>query len=481
MANYPSNDPSNASLMIQVNNVSTTLNGGLTAGATSATLTSSNSFPAAGFITVETEAIEYTGNNTASSVLSGLTRGADGTTANSHADGTAVYHNVVAAHHNRTKDEVIAIGSDLRDGFFSGTSSFASTSTLISERVSYKNRYANGEFKFDQRREAVTAYTVNASSIRCLDLTLGEAPPASGSFTVQKTTSTVPTGFGQALLVTVATPDTSLASTDDYDLRMPIEGNDVRDFLMGNSNAKVFTVSFWVRSSITGTFGFGIVNSAFNRSYVAQYSISAADTWEFKSVPIQGDTTGTWLTTTGVGIRIEFDMGSGSDVEATAGTWHPSHKIRGSGNSALISNTGATWHITGVQVERGPAATGFEYLPEAAALSRIQRYIEKSYVIGTEQGATTSTGQVSVVAADLGTTTCTTSEISFKTKKRSTPTVSLWDNSGTSSQWLWYATDGAATSRASTATDISVNGFTVTQVVATGFYTRGHFLATAEL
>jgi hypothetical protein len=117
MANYPTNDPSNSSLMVQVNNLSGTLNATITSAATSLTLQNSSAFPVAGFVTIESEAIEYSGNATATGILSGLTRGADSTTAAQHDGGLTVYANIVAAHHNRLKDEIIAIGSDLRNCF----------------------------------------------------------------------------------------------------------------------------------------------------------------------------------------------------------------------------------------------------------------------------------------------------------------------------------------------------------------------------
>ncbi len=138
-ANYPTNNPTNGSLLIAANNVSSTLNGGLSAIATSATLASTTHFPSAGGITIESEAIIYTANDTATAVLSGISRGVDSTTAAIHADGTAVYMNWQARHHNQSKDEIIAIGTDLKSAYGRVYGATSMDTALNELGTTYKN------------------------------------------------------------------------------------------------------------------------------------------------------------------------------------------------------------------------------------------------------------------------------------------------------------------------------------------------------
>ncbi len=150
---FPTTIGSDGSLYILTNSVATTLNGGVTSIATSLTLTSSNAFPPTGFITIETEAISYTANNTATSVISGATRGAGSTTAAIHADGTAVYHNYVSQHHNGLKDEIIGIETNLSDRLGATTTGIVSqvsnttTATLIDIRNNQDTTTAHIQLK----------------------------------------------------------------------------------------------------------------------------------------------------------------------------------------------------------------------------------------------------------------------------------------------------------------------------------------------
>lgn len=345
----------------------------------------------------------------------------------------------------------------------------------------FRNRYSNGEFRFDQRNEG-GGYTVNASSIRTLDMVFAEAPPAQGVFTVQRSGVT-PADFLTCLRVDVTTADASVTAAENYDVRFCAEGNDVRDFFMGTAGAKTFTVSFWVRSSVTGTFGFRVGNSAFNRSYVGQYTINVANTYEKKTVTIPGDVTGTWETGTAAGIRFQFDMGSGSDLEGTANAWQAGNFLRTSTNVRLISTVSASWFITGFQLELGSQATAFEYLPENVALARIQRYIEKSYPQGTALGASATTDHVRLIGAKIGVNNVTLSHIPFKVTKRSSPSISVnVPGGGVSGSWTWITSAGAGTNRTTPVDVAGRSGFTLNQGInETEFIAQGHWLATAEV
>jgi hypothetical protein len=186
--------------------------------------------------------------------------------------------------------------------------------------------------------------------------------------------STAPTGFTNSMLFTVTTADLSIAAADFYLFTQTIEGNNVADLGFGTASAKTVTVSFWVRSSVTGTFAFSLRQGSGDRSYVAEYTVSSADTWEQKTITIAGDTSGTWSTDTGPGMICTWDLGSGSDRNATANTWSAGNYFRTSSCVDLIATNGATLYITGVQLEVGSVATPFERRPFGTEFILCQRY-----------------------------------------------------------------------------------------------------------
>jgi hypothetical protein len=186
--------------------------------------------------------------------------------------------------------------------------------------------------------------------------------------------STVPAGFNKSLLYTTGTGATPSA-TDRNTIVHIIEGNNVSDLGWGAAGAQTVTLSFWVRSSLTGTFGGALANGSVNRSYPFTYTISSANTWEQKSITIAGDTSGTWLKDNGAGIYVWFDMGCGSTYLATAGAWATGDYRGATGDTKLISTTGATFYITGVQLEKGATATSFDYRPYGTELALCQRYL----------------------------------------------------------------------------------------------------------
>jgi hypothetical protein len=192
-----------------------------------------------------------------------------------------------------------------------------------------------------------------------------------------------PTGFVNSWLIT-SLAATTATSAQAYGVRQTIEGNNIADLGWGSASAKAVTISFWVRSSITGTYALAFFNrDSPNRSYVANYTIDSANTFEYKTITIPGDTSGTWLTNNGQGIQVWWDLGSGSNFNETAGNWVGSLKVRTSGSSNWIGTSGATFYITGVQLEVGTQATSFEYRQYGTELSLCQRYYAKLQNDGT--------------------------------------------------------------------------------------------------
>jgi hypothetical protein len=233
----------------------------------------------------------------------------------------------------------------------------------------FRNRIINGDMRIDQRNAgaavtATTAFPVDRFVIN---------NATDGAYSAQQDTS-APAGFTNSVKITTTTADATLATTQRMIIRQMIEGTNSADLGWGTANAKTVTLSFWVRSSLTGTFGGAINNEDNTRSYPFTYSISVADTWEYKTVTIPGDTSGTWLTTTSTGIRVVWSLGCGPDRSGTAGAWNSNNNNTATGAVAPISTLNATWYVTGVQLEVGSVATPFERRPYGTELALCQRY-----------------------------------------------------------------------------------------------------------
>jgi hypothetical protein len=200
------------------------------------------------------------------------------------------------------------------------------------------------------------------------------ATNVTAKFSAQQST-TAPVGFTNSLLVTSLSAY-SIGAGELCAIRHRIEGYNVADLGWGTANAKTITISFWVRSSLTGTFGGSLMNATTNRSYPFTYTISVADTFEYKTVTIAGDTSGTWNKTNDTGISVLFGLGVGSSLAGTAGAWAASEFYGATGATSVVGTNGATFYITGVQLEVGTQATSFEYRQYGTELQLCQRYCQ---------------------------------------------------------------------------------------------------------
>ena len=241
-----------------------------------------------------------------------------------------------------------------------------------------KNRLINADMRIDQRNNgaSVSLPVGTATELYPIDrwaIFKGTA----GGFTGQRSTL-APAGFTNSIQFTVTNAVTP-ASTDFFGVRQNIEGLNVDDLGWGTANAQTVTLSFWIRCSVTGTFNWSLMNSAETRGYVASFTVNSANTWEYKRLTIPGDTSGTWLTNNGVGVRVYLDLGTGSTYSTTAGSWQTFNFAYGlTGGTKFIANAGATMNITGVQLEIGTSATPFERRMYNQELANCQRYYYKT-------------------------------------------------------------------------------------------------------
>jgi hypothetical protein len=247
----------------------------------------------------------------------------------------------------------------------------------------FKNRLINSAMVIDQRNAGASgtasAYTVDRWYYNASQASKGTWQQNAGAVTP-------PAGYKNYLGFTSSSAY-SVLTGDYFGLYQSIEGFNVADLGWGAAGASTVTLSFWVRSSLTGTFGGVIANSGFSRSYPFTYSISAANTWEQKSVTIAGDTSGTWLTTNGIGITVNFGLGVGTTYSGTAGAWASANYSSATGATSVVGTNGATFYITGVQLEKGSTATSFDYRPYGTELALCQRYFYKTN-IDNQQNAT---------------------------------------------------------------------------------------------
>jgi len=241
-----------------------------------------------------------------------------------------------------------------------------------------KNKIINGNMAIDQRNLA--ASVTPGEGIYTLDRWEAKQTTAS-KFSVQQSTSSPPAGFTNYARCTSLSAF-SVGSSDQFGLRQIIEGSNHYDLNWGTSDAKTITISFWVRSSLTGTFGCALYNYAGDRAYPFTYAISSANTWEKKTVTVAGDTSGTWPTTSTHGMVLFFSLGSGSGVSGTAGAWSGSFLASVTGATSVVATNGATLDFTGVQLEAGSTATEFEHRPYGMELQLCSRYFWRQYNAG---------------------------------------------------------------------------------------------------
>lgn len=286
--------------------------------------------------------------------------------------------------------------------------------------ITGRNLIINGAMAVAQRSTSETNFT--GSAFRTVDRVRSNLS-GGGSFDQEQSTD-VPSGQGfiNSLKTTVNTVDSSIAAGDYYGLEFPLEGQNVNGVSgFGTSGAKNLTLSFFVKSSVTGDYSVSFQNGVFDTSYVSKYTISSANTWEKKTISIAATTSGTWVTTNAQGVRLWFSLGTGSTFStSTEQTYESGNYVHITGTTQWISNSSATFFITGVQLEVGQTATPFEHEDYGTTLAKCQRYFFSFPDANTSIHAAPYNSSISIA------------HFQFPVTMRTLPTMVITDGAGTS-------------------------------------------------
>ncbi len=358
----------------------------------------------------------------------------------------------------------------------------ASNGISVANTFGFKNRIINGGMVIDQRNAG--ASVTPTSGTYTLDRWLFYVSQAS-KLTAQQNAGSVtpPAGFSKYLGIT-SSAATSVGASDYFFSTQRIEGFNTADLAWGTANAATVTLSFRVYSSLTGTFGGALQNANQTRSYPFTYSVPVANTWTTISVTVTGDTSGTWVgATNGVGLVVCFGLGMGSTYSGTAGAWAGAEYYSATGAVSVVGTSGATFYITGVQLEKGSTATSFDFRAYSTELAMCQRYFESTYPSGTAVGSSFGTQKYLYSQTISAVNNQIQGDYIFKVIKRADPTVVFYKRDGTIN--VWFHSQVGQTETAYTPANISANPCSVSwynnigTAAANGHY--GMITASSEL
>jgi hypothetical protein len=248
-----------------------------------------------------------------------------------------------------------------------------------SSAATMKNRIINGDMRIDQRNAGASVTPTSAAyTVDRWQATLAQ----SSKYSVQRVAD-APTGFTNSLKMTSLSAYTP-GSGETFTMRQIIEGYNLQDLAYGTASAKTVTISFWVKSSLTGSFGVVLGNGNVGRTYGNLYTINNANTWEYKSVVVPGDTGAAIPVDNTQSLYLIFGLGVEASASAAAGSWQGSFYYGVNGATSLVSTNGATFYITGVQLEVGSAATSFDFRHYGQELALCQRYYQiQTNIVGS--------------------------------------------------------------------------------------------------
>jgi hypothetical protein len=370
-----------------------------------------------------------------------------------------------------------------------GNTATINSYTPTESNMAGRNRIINGDMRIDARNNGASVSTAPDNAYTVDRWRYGVSQ--SSKMTVQQNAGSVtpPAGFTKYLGITSSSAY-SVTTNDYFRMAQAIEGFNVADLGWGSANAATVTLSFWVRSSLTGTFGGALTNANNNRSYPFTYTISAANTFEYKTVTIAGDTSGTWATDNTVGIQLQFGLGVGTTYSGTAGSWSANLYVSATGATSVVGTSGATFYITGVQLEAGSVATPFQRRSYGQELALCQRYFFVSS--GGTQVALGSSFTETMFHSGCGSSYSNDDGrcniYSLPVMMRTSPTVTIINSSlSTSNKYALFSRNGGWFSATSTSAQGRPASVEVTITYTGGFVGvdsfvyAGGFVASAEL
>ena len=366
------------------------------------------------------------------------------------------------------------------------------TSSISGLGYGFKNRIINGAMMIDQRNAGASQTSIGNNTFITDRFSYQRSGlGATAVFNCQQS-STAPTGYGNSAYLTATTGQTLTTTGGVYFVvRHVIEGFNIADALRNQSNV---TLSFWVYASNNGTYSLVFRNSGADRSYATTYTVTAANTWQQITVTIPLNASGgTWNYTNGTGLEVFWTLDASDDVcTASNNAWVSSGSYGANGQSHGKMTTGATFYITGVQLEKGSTATSFDYRPYGTELQLCQRYYEKSFSTGTAPADNISSDPVqrdgfgAWVAFTTGAPGGIRSNIQkFAVTKRATPTFTTYYPNviATSGQFAYFNGSWAATTNLAVTANDSLFAWAANgNVTANNAYLfAGGWAASAEL
>ena len=277
-----------------------------------------------------------------------------------------------------------------------------------------RNIVINGAMQVAQRGTSSTSsgrYTLDRFEAIA---TFGEAT------VTQSQDSTSPDEFGKSYKIAIGSTAETVGTTEQQYIRYKIEGQDLQQLKHGTSSAESMTLSFYVRSSVTGTYAISFYSNDSNKNHVKTYTVDSANTWERKSVTVSGNTSDAFDNDNAVSLSIHWMLTQGSNYlgdNSSLNTWvtYGNTNFAGNVNAGFGTNANATFFLTGVQLEVGSQATPFEHRSFGEELQLCKRYLSQVSEASDNQ-------VVHLVGYNQGSGAC---RYSLHTEMRAAPTVTM--------------------------------------------------------